>query len=414
MEPEDYARRLTDLIPPRRGERINVAEARGRICATDVSAPVSLPAFATSAMDGYALDAEALETARAGARIPVTGDIPAGQDLVDIAPGTAVRVMTGAAVPSSAEVVVPVEFTDAARTGVIPNDIEISGLPESLNAGWNIRDIGEDTVVGDIVVHAGDQLSPAAIGTLAMLGITVVEVIAPLKVGLVVTGDELHTAAEDAPFINNSNLPMVAAAIEDAGGVVHARVSSDDPAAFLAILDDLSPHVDLILTTGGISAGAYEVVRSALEKEHSTFIRIAMRPGGPQGFGRYRGVPMVHFPGTPAGAALAFRLFVRPFFGALGPHGSDSRGTGSFVQVEKPSNEIRWRQAIFRGSVGGNELRGHRKGVSMVPGVWSADGDVITLERARLRDFARAELIVRIPRAPAVVTPGDLIRVLEQ
>ncbi|GAA1617966.1 MULTISPECIES: molybdopterin molybdotransferase MoeA [Brevibacterium] len=392
MDPEAYSRIIAGALPVG-SESVPLAEAVGRILAHDVVARDPIPAFATSAMDGYALDARALARARTGAPVSVVGDVPAGHRPVDIAAGTAVRVMTGAAVPAGAVAVVPVEFTDAARTGEIPETITVAGLPETIVGRWNIRDVGEDTAVGDIVVLGGQRLGAAAIGSLAMLGETTVEVRRRLRVGLIVTGDELAAApgaaTATAPIIPNSNLPMLSAAIVTAGAIPHLGTSSDDPAEFLAVLDGLLPDVDLVITTGGISAGAFEVVRASLEGTDSEFVRVRQRPGGPQGHGRRGGVPLLHFPGTPSGALLSFHLF-------------------ALTLLSGTDLAARWQRAVYAGP----DLAGHVKGVSFVPVTVSVEGTVVPAERARLRDFAGADAILRVPAAPAAISAGDLVQVL--
>lgn len=398
MEPEDYDRLLAELAPDLPSEVVTLATAAGRRCAHEVSARHPVPRFPTSAMDGFALDAAALAAARAGEEVSVVGDVPAGHPAPGLEPGTALRVMTGAHVPDSAEAVVPVECTDAEPTGTAPAAIRISDLPQGIGRGWNIRAIGEDTAVGDVILSAGDPITDAGIGTLAMLGIGALDVIRPLEVGLIVTGDELRAgqsvaadeqAANPAGLIHNSNLPMLAAAIRGLGGIAHTRVCDDDPTRFEALLAELAERTDLIITTGGISQGAYEVVRTALEGSHSTFGRVAMKPGGPQGHGRFRGTPLLHFPGTPAAAHLSFHLFARTFF-------------------EGRALSQRWRRTVLTG----RDLAGHRRGVTLLPGRFTSTGEVEAAGRARLPDFARAEAIIRVPPAPATVRVGDIVEVL--
>ena len=388
VEPEDYCRLIARDLPVG-VETVPLAEAVGRILARDVAADAPIPGFATSAMDGYAFDAQALGVARTGAPITVAGDIPAGHPPVQIPAGCAVRVMTGAQVPDTAEAVVPVELTDASRTGAVPDTVVVAGLPERLRAGWNIRDVGEDTALGDVVAIGGQRLNAAGVGTLAMLGITDVEVLRRPRIGLIVTGDELRGPHAAGPTIPNSNLPMLAAAITAHGGTAVPATSGDDPAEFLTALDRLAPDVDLVITTGGISAGAYEVVRAALDGESSQFLRVDQRPGGPQGYGQRAGIPLLHLPGTPSGAYLSFHLFVRSLLSGI------------------PLGE-RWQRAVYTGP----ELAGHRRGMSLVPVTLAADGCVVPAARARLRDFAAADAILRVPGAPAVIADGDIVDIL--
>lgn len=408
MDPEDYSDTIADLAPRRGTETIPVTTAIGRVTAGDVIAQTPMPAFATSAMDGFALDSAGLASVAAGIRVDVRGDIPAGHRPVPLRPGSAVRVMTGAQVPTGAEAVVPVECTDASPTGEVPSSIRVTELSDRLRPGWNIKAVGEDTEVGDTVIAAGARLSAAGIGTLVMLGHESVEVERPVRIGLIITGDELRSKPyapasaalgepasvvddrEPTPLIHNSNLPMLSAAVSAAGAVPIERSCGDDPAQLLDILGELSERVDLIITTGGISAGAYEVVRQGLEGGRSTFHHLALRPGGPQGHGRFDGVPLLHFPGTPAGAFLSFHLFAVSLLAA------------------RPLRE-RWRKAVFAGP----ELSGITKGVLLIPGGYTAGGGVVKTPRSRLRDYSGADVIIRIPRSTAEVCPGDIVDVLE-
>lgn len=392
MEPEEYSRLTISLAPNRTVETIPTVSAIDRRAAEDVIADVPIPAFATSAMDGFALDEPALRSARAGAEVTVTGDIPAGALPVDITPGTAVRVMTGAQVPVTAEVVLPVEFTDAAATGPAPDLIRVSALPQEIHAGWNIRAVGEDTLVGDTVIRGGMTIGSAGVGTLAMLGLETTSVQRSLRVGLIVTGDELRTTPADPtqPFIHNSNLPMLSSAITTAGAVPIERSCGDAPDAFLQIVDELAGFADLIITTGGISAGAFEVVRQALDGDHSTFLRLAQRPGRPQGYGRWGDVPLLHFPGTPVGAFLSFHLFARSV-------------------LEARPLTARWKKAVYAGP----DTVGHSRALVLLPGRFTAAGEVESLKRSRLRDFSGADVIIRVPRGTGTVRAGDIISVLD-
>ena len=392
MEPEEYCRLIISSAPPRTVETIPTATAIDRIAAADVIADAPIPAFATAAMDGFAFDESALDSSRSGAEVALSGDIPAGALPVDIAPSTAVRVMTGAQVPSSAVVVVPVELTDAEATGPAPDRVRVPSLPTGLQSGWNIRAVGEDTQVGDTVIRSGETINSAGVGTLAMMGLENVSVLRPLTIGLIVTGDELRTGLTTSlqPFINNSNLPMLRSAITAAGAIPVERSCGDDPEAFRQIIDELAACVDLIITTGGISAGAFEVVRQALSGDHSSFLRLALRPGGPQGYGRCGDVPLLHFPGTPTGAFLSFHLFARSLL--------EARPLGS-----------RWKKAVYAGP----DIIGHNKAVSLLPGRFTTAGDVDVSDRSRLRDFAGADVIIRAPRAPGTIRTGNIISVLD-
>lgn len=383
MDPEDYSELIADLAPSLHTETTPLRTAAGRTTVTDITAPRSVPGFAASAMDGFALDGAALNAARDGTSIRVVGDIPAGHGPVALQPGCAVRVMTGAPVPTDTEAVVPIELTDAQQAGPAPEAIRIDPLPESVPPGWNIRAVGEDMSRGDIVLTAGERITSAGVGTLAMLGITEIGVVRRPRIGLIVTGDEIQGADRSdgtlteaaAASVFNSNLPMLASAVRGFGAEPIEATSSDDVDELRRTLMSMRTEADLVVTTGGISAGAFEVVRQTLEPDHSTFRRLDMRPGSPQGCGRFGSLPLIHLPGTPQGAFVAFHLFV-----------------GSVLTGK--SLRQRWRKGILAGP----GLRPHANAVTVRPGSFTESGEIRAADRARLPNFAAADVIIRIPR----------------
>ncbi|WP_432791604.1 molybdopterin molybdotransferase MoeA [Brevibacterium sp. K11IcPPYGO002] len=409
MDPEDYSELIcselfAELASLQRTEVVPVQAAAGRTTGTDISAPRSVPGFAASAMDGFALDGAALNAARDGEAVRVVGDIPAGHGPVALQRGCAVRVMTGAPVPTDTEAVVPVELTDAQQAGPAPEAIRIDSLPESVPLGWNIRAVGEDMNRGDMVLRAGERITAAGVGTLAMLGITEIAVTRVPRIGLIVTGDEIQGADQsDAALteaatasIFNSNLPMLASAVRGFGAEPIEATSSDDIDELRRRLTTMRTESDLVVTTGGISAGAFEVVRQTLEPDHSTFRRLDMRPGSPQGCGRFGTLPLIHLPGTPQGAFVAFHLFV-----------------GSLLTGK--SLRQRWRKGILAGP----DLRPHANAVTFRPGSFTESGEILAADRARLPDFATADMVIRIPRrtdsprSSEEVSAGTIIDYLE-
>ncbi len=230
--------------------------------AEDVVAPLSLPGFDNSAMDGYAVVAEDISgaTAEQPVHLPVAEDIPAGRtDPLTLKPGTAHRIMTGAPLPTGATAVIPVESTNAATDTV---EIRASARP-----GQHIRRAGEDVTAGTTVLRAGQVITPAALGLAAALGLGELTVIPRQRVLVMSTGSEL--VPPGTPLqpgqIYESNAVMLAAALRDAGAeVVAAPTTGDDVAVFRDALARHRSDADLIITTGGVSAGAYEVVKDAL------------------------------------------------------------------------------------------------------------------------------------------------------
>ncbi|MFC0682525.1 gephyrin-like molybdotransferase Glp [Lysobacter korlensis] len=291
----------------------------GRILAQDVHAGNALPPFDNSQMDGFAV--RSAELAGAAANRPVllasSGTIPAGAPIGELPGGTAAPIMTGAPIPAGADAVVPVEATESGRFPRTPG--EPVGFPAPVEPGRFVRRRGSDLDAGALVLAAGTRLGPAQWGVLAASGIGTVQLEAPLRVLLVSTGLELRApgSALESGQIHDANGVSLAAALAESGVAVISRLlSNDDPAALDRMIAD-EPGVDLVLTTGGVSAGDFEVVKLALEPRGVRFRSVAMQPGGPQGLGIAhlddgRLMPVVAFPGNPVSALVSFELFLRP------------------------------------------------------------------------------------------------------
>jgi molybdopterin molybdotransferase len=282
-----------------------LAEALGRVLAGDVVAPLPLPGFDNSAMDGYAV--RAADVAAAPVSLPVAEDIPAGRtDVPPLEPGTVHRIMTGALLPAGADAVVPVESTDGGTTTV--------RIDAGVAVGTHIRRAGEDIAQGEPALPAGTVLGAAQLALLAALGLPAVSVGPPLRVLVLSTGSELVEPGGPLQLgqIYESNGVMLAAAVQAAGAVAERlHFVADDVDAFHAVLEPRLPDADLLITSGGVSAGAYEVVKDALAG-HIEFVKVAMQPGMPQGAGTFAGVPVVTMPGNPVSSMVSFEVFVRP------------------------------------------------------------------------------------------------------
>jgi molybdopterin molybdotransferase len=310
---EEHQQVVAGLIAARPATTADLADAEGRVLSGDVTAMVSLPVFDNSAMDGYAVRADEIASAAAGqpVKLPVAEDIPAGRtEIPALQPGTAHRIMTGAPMPAGATAVVPVEATDG-RTDVVE-------IYEPSAEGRHIRRAGEDVAAGSTVLRAGQVVTPAVIGLAAALGVSQLPVIPPQRVLLISTGSEL--VMPGTPLrpgqIYESNAVMLAAAVRDAGAdVVATEIVSDDVTQFTAVLDRYGADSDLIISSGGVSAGAYEVVKDAFGRagdQGVEFVKVAMQPGMPQGAGRVAGTPIVTLPGNPVSALVSFEVFIRP------------------------------------------------------------------------------------------------------
>ncbi|MGH3936908.1 MAG: molybdopterin molybdotransferase MoeA, partial [Pseudonocardiaceae bacterium] len=287
-----------------------LVECAGLALAEPLTAALPLPPFDNSAMDGYAVRAVDVAGATAGnpVQLPVTEDIPAGRtDSPPLQPGTAHRIMTGAPMPPGADAVVQVEHTDAGL-----HEVQIFA---ARSAGQSVRRAGEDVAAGDEVLAAGAVLGPAQLGVAAAVGQAKLPVHRRARVLVLATGSELVTPGTPLQHgqIYESNSTMLAAAVREAGGEAELmHFVPDDVAALESALAARLDGIDLLVTSGGVSAGAYEVVKSAMTGQGVEFGKVAMQPGGPQGAGRYRGVPVATLPGNPVSSSVSFEMFVRP------------------------------------------------------------------------------------------------------
>ncbi|MFF2493371.1 gephyrin-like molybdotransferase Glp [Agromyces sp. NPDC058064] len=317
-------------------------DAAGRVLARDVHSPAEIPGFDNSQMDGYAVRAHELAAARPGSpvHLAVGPTSAAGDAPFALAPGTASPVMTGAVIPGGADAVVPIEAADPSAfigLGAGRHDSpagSVVGFTAPVEPGAFIRRAGSDIAAGALLLAAGTRLGPAQLGSLASAGVTEVPVRRRLRVLLVSTGHELQ--APGAPLrpgrIHDANTAMLGAALRGCGVEVVEALAPDDAASVRAVLEASAPAVDLVVTTGGVSAGAFEVVREALAPLGVEFVKVAIQPGGPQGLGTARlgsggpagagradarghdavEVPVVSFPGNPVSALVSFELFLRP------------------------------------------------------------------------------------------------------
>jgi molybdopterin molybdotransferase len=276
-------------------------------------------------MDGFAVRAaDVADTADGSPRsLRVVADIPAGSHpTISLAAGEAARIMTGAPIPAGADAVVPVEdtsFTDRDAGTPPPDTVQIFKPAKS---GWNIRPRGMDIHSGEVVLYKGRVLKPQDLGLLATLGFANVGVFRRPRVALFSSGDELLPveAALEEGKIRDSNSYTLAALIEDAGGeVIRLGVAKDHHEAVKDLLEKaVEKNVDLIISSAGVSVGAFDFVKQVIESNGSMdFWRVNMRPGKPVAFGEYKNIPFLGLPGNPVSAFVGFEVFVRPLLARL-------------------------------------------------------------------------------------------------
>ena len=290
-------------------ERVPLEEARGRVLAHDVTAPHDVPPFANSAMDGYAVIAA--DVASAPVTLRILEDVPAGSVASrPLEPGAAIKIMTGAPMPEGADAVVKVEVTR--QLG--PDRVEVL---EAVPIGTAIRPPGGDLARGSLVLAAGETLGPPELALLATVGCVRVAVGKRPRVAVMATGDELRPAAtaELAPGqIRDSNRPLMRALVEEAGGeVVDLGIIGDRRDALVEALTAAAATTDVVLTSGGVSMGEYDLVKAVLTEMGTVdFWQVAMQPAKPFAFGFVGDVPLFGLPGNPVSVLVAFEQFARP------------------------------------------------------------------------------------------------------
>ncbi|MEL6186589.1 MAG: gephyrin-like molybdotransferase Glp, partial [Myxococcota bacterium] len=292
-------------------ERVSLSEALGRNAGQDVRAKSSLPPFSNSAMDGYAVRAEDLTGASEDdpRRLPLVGESRAGGDAPGtLAPGSTMRIFTGARIPAAADTVVPQEDAEKTEAG-----IDFRRAP---SAGAHVRAEGSDLAEGDVMVPAGASIGPGEIGLLAAQRISALTVYRRPRVAILSTGDELRDISEpeEPGTIVNSNAYALSAQIRAAGGL--PQIIPNVPDALDQTVEQVRAGLDadLLITCGGVSVGDYDLVKEAFDTNgiDASFWKVRVKPGKPLTFGRHGKTPVVGLPGNPVSAMVTFETFVRP------------------------------------------------------------------------------------------------------
>ncbi len=395
---ESYLSDVLAAIRPLPPRELRLDEAGGAVLAEDVTAAWALPPFDNSGMDGYAVLAAdvAAATPQRPVTLPVRGEVPAGDTRRhDLAQGTCLRIMTGAPLPSGADAVVPVEWTDGGSAHVT-----ITRAPEPGNA---IRRTGGDAAAGDVLLTAGTRVGPVQIALLAAAGRNAVTARPSPRITVMSTGNELIEPGQPVTpgQIWESNSRMLAAAAQQAGYPARRHgIVPDDKAAVLAAIEEALAGADLLVTTGGVSMGGeHDIVKAALHDLGTvTFRKVAMQPGMPQGFGVVgpAGTPIFTLPGNPVSAYVSFQLFVRPAASALQDFGPERLATTS-AELAEPVRSPAGRRSYLRGV-----LDAPAGTVAPVSGQSSH----------QLASLARADALIVVPESVTELPAGTTVDVL--
>src|SRR3954470_4591384 len=397
---EEHRDRILSAITPLPAFDQPLMEAFGLSAAEDVHAEVALPGFDNSAMDGYAVCRADVAGASEDSpvHLPVVGEIGAGQaTLLAMSPGTAVKIMTGAPVPAGANSVVPYEWTDRGVANVV-----ITQAPE---LGQHVRPAGQDVAVGDLLVEQGTVLGPRHLGLLAAVGRATVRSRPRPRVVVLSTGSELRDPGtplgHDSIYDGNSFL--LAAAARRAGAIAYrVGIVPDEPRAFLDALSDQLVRADLVVTSGGVSQGDYDVVKEALEPLGTAGFRPpAMRPGKPQGFGTVGEdrTPIFTLPGNPVSSYVSFESFVLPAIRKL-------MGKTPYA---RPTTRARLTHAITSPEGRRQLVRGEYATDRGGPYVAPVGGHGSHL----IGDLASANALIVVPEDVTSLAAGDEVRVLK-
>ena len=378
---------LARALAPRT-ETVHLDDALGRVTAEAVSSPVDLPLFRNSQMDGFAVRAADLATLPA--TLPITGEIAArASDPLPLLPGSAVRIMTGGVVPAGADAVVPVEDTTDDGTTVT--------ITRARAAGEYVREQGSDVREGEQLLPQGLTLASRHLAVLAATGLTSVAVRRRVRVGVITTGSELIQpgAVPSLGQIFDSNATALVAAVRATHAIVAFRTHVlDDREAMLSALTEAAESADVILTSGGISMGDYEVVRETLEPRGARVGHVAMQPGGPQATAVFDGVPVICFPGNPVSTQLSFEVFVAPLLRAVSGVATPARRQRTLTAG---TASIAGKRQFLRATAVGDE------GVTLVAGPSSH----------LVAGLAASDLLVVVPEDVTELADGDSVETWE-
>jgi molybdopterin molybdotransferase len=393
----DAARRMIyERVAPVTGiERVPVRRALGRTLAQDIIAPIAVPGFDNSAVDGYAVYFDDLDPA-AETRLRVAGRAAAGHPYSETLPrGTALRIFTGAALPDGADAVMMQE--DCERTG------DFVTIRPGIKRGANTRRAGEDVARHSVALSASRRLGPADLGLLAALGFAEVSVHRRVSVALLSTGDEVREPGESLRHgqIYDANRFVLAAMLERLGvELTDFGIVNDSPASLGEALCRAAAETDLIVTSGGVSTGEEDHVRTAIESHGSLYFwRLAIKPGRPVAMGQVGATPLAGLPGNPVAALLTFALVARPMVEALSGTTAHVarrfRVVSDFSYSKKPGRREYVRVSLDAGTgVAVRARRYSKEGAGMLTSLTETDGLVeLPEELTKLRPGTEVDFV---------------------
>ncbi len=397
----EHLNRVLEHVEPLPAYDQPLLESLGLPVCQQISSTMDVPSFDNSGMDGYAVDHGDLGGASddSPVQLPVVGESAAGQSkILGMSSGTAVKIMTGAPVPSGATAVVPVEWTDGGGASV-----RVRRAPRE---GQHIRRRGEDISSGEVLLESGDLLGPRQVGLLASVGMARVSSRPRPRVVIMSTGAELRDPGSKLSHdtIYDSNSFMLAAAVRQAGAIAYrVGIVSDDPAEFADALSDQLVRADLVVTSGGVSKGEYDVVKEVLSHTGTVwFGEVAMQPGKPQGFG-FVGedqIPIFTLPGNPVSSYVSYQLFVLPAIRRLMGRAPYSRPRWR-MEVDGQIRSAAGKEQFVRGRIHHGQ-GGTRDVVTPVGGHGSH----------LLGDLSVANALIAVPADVQEVAIGDRIDVI--
>lgn len=396
----EASERILAGIRPLATESIPLRDALGRVLAADVRSPIEHPPWDNSSMDGYAVRAADIHdaTPQSPVQLRVIDTVRAGHlPTIEVVPGTAIRIMTGAPIPRGADSVVRVEDTNGGESQV--------EIRDARDAKRNIRPRGEDLRVGGLAVPSGSVLGPAQIGILASVGCSTITVHRRPRVAVLSSGDELvdvdqfDAVRRGERIVSSNSYTLVNSARAAGAEVVDLGIVPDDPAAYTERLA-YARDCDLLITSGGVSVGAFDFTKDALRSlgAELRLWRVSMRPGAPLGFGTLGELPWLGLPGNPVSALVTFELFARPLI-------RRQRGEAD----------------IFRRPI---DVRAHDEVSIQAPLThfmraiveWANDGPWARLTGPQgsglLTSMARANALLIVPPDRPIIRPGESVRAL--